>query len=119
MRTAGFCFLFLFVVCALRFVWLVGWFGFGVGGGIAPASASSDGGYYGGSSFFPFGFGDEPNDALGAEPADEQAKSAADSHAGNIEEVVYFANNRANFSGWIYVPSLNLFAGFRADVLAD
>ena len=110
-----FSFLVLLVVCARRLVRLVGWIGFGVGGGIASATASSDGGYLGGSSFPSFGFGDESNDAFGAEPADEQAKAAADNHAGNIEEVMHFADIMANFCGWIHFPTLNLLGGFRAD----
>lgn len=114
-----FSFLVLLVGCARRFVRFAGWFGFGVGGGIASAASLFGGGDSGGSSFPSFGFGDEPNNAFGAEPADEQAKAAADNQAGNIEEVVRFANNGANFSGWIHVPALNLLGGFRADEQAD
>lgn len=114
-----FSFLVLLVVCARRLVRLVGWFGFRVGGGIALAAALSGGGDSGGAVSFSFGFGDEPNNAFGDDPADDPAKSAADNQAGNVKEIVQFSDKTANFSGWINVPALHCLGGFRADGQAD
>ena len=114
-----FSFLVLWVVCARRLVRLVGWIGFQVGGGVASAPALFGGGDSGGSVFFSFDFGDEPNNALGADPADDPAKAAADNQAGNVEEIVQFTGKSANFSGRINIPALHFFGGSRADGQAD